>query len=193
MFNNITFDRVLESTAKGYVGFDERNSDPAYWNVFVRASIVVPRKIAEEFTSVIVVLRDLYPQCSINMDSIWVEYNAAFITEQLEPVRGRGHKSQKLLIPLIMGVISMLVIPMLLSLCAVKVAQSKHRSQKILNYKTAELEMYAKKNVVANAEIQVYDEKLQADRERDEAIEAELHQRDTHELTAEEVDWKASQ
>ena len=90
-----------------------------------------------------------------------------------------------------MGVVSMLIVPMLLSLCAVKVKQSKDRAEKIVTFRNIELEAYSKKNIVANAELQVYDEKAQLSKEEADAQEMLLHERDTHELTAEEVDWKA--
>jgi len=61
----------------------------------------------------------------------WIENVTPFLTNQLEPVKGLGHKDQRFLLPLLLGVFCMLFVPTLLSWGACTWAQSQKKFEDI--------------------------------------------------------------
>eukprot|EP01059_Diplonema_ambulator_P021457 TRINITY_DN3564_c0_g2_i1.p3 TRINITY_DN3564_c0_g2~~TRINITY_DN3564_c0_g2_i1.p3 ORF type:complete len:305 (+),score=114.82 TRINITY_DN3564_c0_g2_i1:2726-3640(+) len=195
MSTNFVWDRVVESTAP----FDpttvelvdgSTETEPNYWNVFVRFTVTeVPVEVAEDVKIVIAKLYTSYP--GINYNSVWISTDAAFISNQLEPVKGRGHKDQKLLIPLIMGIVFMYLIPTLVTFFLVRLAQGHNKADQVIEGKQKIITeqhtvLTERKTALSSFET------TEKDRAKAAAHEVEMKRlKDAAELTNEDVDWDA--
>eukprot|EP01060_Flectonema_neradi_P000789 TRINITY_DN1048_c1_g1_i1.p1 TRINITY_DN1048_c1_g1~~TRINITY_DN1048_c1_g1_i1.p1 ORF type:complete len:363 (+),score=66.79 TRINITY_DN1048_c1_g1_i1:68-1090(+) len=168
-------------------------NQPNYWNVFIRINAInVPRKVADNFKEIITSLQTEYDyRANFLTESWWDSHNsAAFITDRLEPVEGRGRKDQALIIPLIGGVISMLLIPILLATCAVSHAKTKEKLTKKNARIVSNIEHTSRTYHDYHAQLQVHQETVDAKQEVITAHEQEMQTRDTYELRDEDVDWE---
>eukprot|EP01062_Namystynia_karyoxenos_P026938 TRINITY_DN20792_c0_g1_i1.p1 TRINITY_DN20792_c0_g1~~TRINITY_DN20792_c0_g1_i1.p1 ORF type:complete len:358 (+),score=172.60 TRINITY_DN20792_c0_g1_i1:94-1167(+) len=154
---------------------NNKNFGDNYWNVMVRmtftdvpASIVAPSTMnpsgfrpwfgtmfapsTGNYTSVC-------PGTKLLWDSVWISTEDNFITSRLTPVKGRGHKNQQMLIPLIVGLACMLVIPVSLVALAVMYAQQSNENEaKIIN-KENEIQRKERELAAMNEQIISYQKK----------------------------------
>eukprot|EP01064_Diplonema_japonicum_P015326 TRINITY_DN23040_c0_g1_i1.p1 TRINITY_DN23040_c0_g1~~TRINITY_DN23040_c0_g1_i1.p1 ORF type:complete len:322 (+),score=98.67 TRINITY_DN23040_c0_g1_i1:63-1028(+) len=197
IYSSIRFDRVVESSDVSTVTGRVKTPNGAevvpsnFWNSFVRVSMLsIPENIADNFNDVIVELSTSYP-AQIKFDSLWISTDAFFITDQLEPVRGRGHKSTRLLIPLLMGVVAMLVVPMIVSAAFVHVAQSAQKDQVRIEQKEKEIANLNRARVEKDAALNTFDEReMELKGIKDSEME-KMRLRDQTELTEQDCDWMA--
>ncbi|KAJ9461871.1 hypothetical protein DIPPA_16504 [Diplonema papillatum] len=164
--------------------------DPSYWNVFIRVSLVdVPVDVSDRFRSVIYNFVQSYTFATIHYDSLWISTEADFITSGLEPVQGRGHKSQKLLIPLIMGVFAMLVVPIIISACLVMSAKNNNAAALLLAEKEKQIRE-VNDNIVQNqGALDTYRETEEARDEEMAKLEEKKKHRNAYEIQPKDVDW----
>eukprot|EP01063_Lacrimia_lanifica_P036537 TRINITY_DN7283_c0_g1_i4.p2 TRINITY_DN7283_c0_g1~~TRINITY_DN7283_c0_g1_i4.p2 ORF type:complete len:345 (+),score=166.69 TRINITY_DN7283_c0_g1_i4:62-1096(+) len=149
---NLVWDRVWERTRpfeqKQALGvrlggdneakyLDTVTDEPSWWNVCLRMNLTeVPTDVAELMPKVLAQLeveynngevRSAFDTVRVLTRSAWVEPLQTFVTNKLEPVRGLGHKDQRMLMPLILGVFSMLFVPILLTFLATNWAQGQKK------------------------------------------------------------------
>eukprot|EP01064_Diplonema_japonicum_P034450 TRINITY_DN713_c0_g1_i3.p1 TRINITY_DN713_c0_g1~~TRINITY_DN713_c0_g1_i3.p1 ORF type:complete len:324 (+),score=95.50 TRINITY_DN713_c0_g1_i3:55-972(+) len=191
----VQWDRVVEATSP----FAEQEvqtiegtmiTDTNYWNVFVRFTLIdVPVEVAADVKQAIGAMTTTYPGISFN--SLWVSTDAFFITEQLEPVKGRGHKDRKLLIPLILGVFSMLTIPTLITWVLVQMAQGSNKAEEVIAFKSKVISEQNNTLAGKNSALVTHEEAEEARKEEERRSTEMKQMRDRHELTEEDVDWEA--
>lgn len=121
----IVIDRLVEKTSPtgaNYIGTSSFTATD--WNVLSRVTLLgLPTNIASNFAPVakhLFVNSGLYGGGKAElMHPCWISTEAYFIDDRLEPYRGRGHKDQTLLIPLIAGLTFMLLVPGMVVACCV--------------------------------------------------------------------------
>eukprot|EP01061_Rhynchopus_euleeides_P006708 TRINITY_DN1577_c0_g1_i1.p2 TRINITY_DN1577_c0_g1~~TRINITY_DN1577_c0_g1_i1.p2 ORF type:complete len:328 (+),score=152.64 TRINITY_DN1577_c0_g1_i1:77-1060(+) len=168
-----------------------------YWNVFVRFTLVnVAVEMADLSREVVGKLQDVYStntnnKATILFDSLWVDREAAFLNDRFEPVPGRGHKDQQLVIPLVLGIFMMLAIPTFVSWLAVQYAKERHQGNRRAMKRDRVIEHLNDDLVTKNTTLE-QNKEVQEKREEDELHEQEMARlRDHDDLDADDVDWDA--
>eukprot|EP01065_Artemidia_motanka_P044768 TRINITY_DN6424_c0_g1_i1.p2 TRINITY_DN6424_c0_g1~~TRINITY_DN6424_c0_g1_i1.p2 ORF type:complete len:363 (+),score=148.75 TRINITY_DN6424_c0_g1_i1:106-1089(+) len=192
-FEQIVFDRLVESTDTQPSMINGQTYD-GYWNVLARVTCVgVPEAIANDFESVIAIMfGDDYgygDRATLLWDSVWVSTSAYFIDNQLEPYRGRGHKSQMLLIPLLLGLSSMLLIPGAVVFVMVSNQQTVREQEKLLEKEEQRLERLSREEAEKEAQVKSH---MRAEEEEAERIRKVLQDEldfKNRELSLQDVQW----
>eukprot|EP01062_Namystynia_karyoxenos_P026941 TRINITY_DN20792_c1_g1_i1.p1 TRINITY_DN20792_c1_g1~~TRINITY_DN20792_c1_g1_i1.p1 ORF type:complete len:817 (+),score=342.52 TRINITY_DN20792_c1_g1_i1:92-2452(+) len=185
----IHFDRIVEST-------NPYNTPASYtgkWNVLARVTLSdIPYEVAHDFMPVIVSLfgtQYTTAVAALQWDSVWISTQAYFIDAQLEPFRGRGHKPQMLLIPLMLGLAFMLLIPIALVACAVAQQNNLAAQEKKYSKEETQVERLNRELADKEAMISLHQKKEDEDAER---AKKQAHDRISclsRELQEEDIDW----
>lgn len=190
----VTLDRILEKTsptAPNLIGTS--NVAVEGWNVLARATLHnIPTIIGNKFSPA---LKYLFTQSQLYGDKAnlthpcWVSTEAYFIDDHMEPYRGRGHKDQTLLIPLIAGIIFMLLVPGMV--VAVMVFQEQARQEKrVLLIEEEEMSERLQREVAEKEnQVATHTRIEEAEREHTKKVEAEALYQKTREVGSKECVW----
>jgi len=190
----ITLDRILEKTsptAPTYVGTS--NVVVEEWNVLARATLHnIPTNIGNALTPA---LKHLFGQPHLyggkaNLTHpCWVSTEAYFIDEQLEPYRGRGHKDQTLLIPLIAGILLMLVVPGIVVAVLVFQEQARQEKEALLAEEEKESDRLQRDAADKVNQIAVHAKTDAVETEKRKKLEEQALFEKNHEVSAKECSW----
>eukprot|EP01062_Namystynia_karyoxenos_P055418 TRINITY_DN4624_c0_g1_i3.p1 TRINITY_DN4624_c0_g1~~TRINITY_DN4624_c0_g1_i3.p1 ORF type:complete len:336 (+),score=142.16 TRINITY_DN4624_c0_g1_i3:103-1008(+) len=190
-WSNFHVDRIVESTSPtpGASTYGGR------YNVMVRITLSdIPVEIANDFMPVITYLFGTSGAYNSNVamlqwDSVWVSTQAYFIDNQLEPFRGRGHKPQMLLIPLMLGLSFMLIIPIGVVACAVAQENQLKIQAKALAKEELKGEKLARELADKEMLIHAHQKKEDEDIERAKKLAADREAAAKREIQEGDTDW----
>eukprot|EP01063_Lacrimia_lanifica_P023181 TRINITY_DN3066_c0_g1_i3.p1 TRINITY_DN3066_c0_g1~~TRINITY_DN3066_c0_g1_i3.p1 ORF type:complete len:677 (+),score=359.09 TRINITY_DN3066_c0_g1_i3:103-2133(+) len=154
-------------------------ANPDFWTGFVRATAVdVPNidiyaasavtaqagdlsaamsyekhRLADQYFGTVIDAFEAAGTYKVHTSSVWISTNAELITDQLEPVPGRGKRNDKYLLPLLCGVASMLLVPIILTLVLVTLKKASRKEENWVQTLDKHVELMTTRNNAKQSEI----------------------------------------
>eukprot|EP01063_Lacrimia_lanifica_P023179 TRINITY_DN3066_c0_g1_i1.p1 TRINITY_DN3066_c0_g1~~TRINITY_DN3066_c0_g1_i1.p1 ORF type:complete len:678 (+),score=378.14 TRINITY_DN3066_c0_g1_i1:76-2109(+) len=191
-------------------------ANPDFWTGFVRATAVdVPNidiyaasavtaqagdlsaamsyekhRLADQYFGTVIDAFEAAGTYKVHTSSVWISTNAELITDQLEPVPGRGKRNDKYLLPLLCGVASMLLVPIILTLVLVTLKKASRKEENWVQTLDKHVELMTTRNNAKQSEIDALRTSEEHMHKGVQKRQQEIEDRQAYDLLKdEEVDW----